>query len=323
MGEREKSGRTRRVALRVSEAEDRSALADVLRAALARAAGHEVPRSRVRALIAAGAVLVDGRPLRVAARPVRAGQRVQALVRLAELRPATERTDAPFRLGPESVLYRDRWLLAVSKPPGLPTHATVDPARASLAGHVERLLAEAGQPPVVAIHQRLDRDTSGVVLFAVDPQANGGLARAFEERTVEKTYAALTARGRSLPPPAFRVDVPLAAGGPPTRPVCAGGPGARTAQTDVAVREVMAGALLVEARPRTGRKHQVRVHLADSGLPILGDPLYGDGSAAPRPMLHAARLALEHPVTGERLVIDCPLPPDFAALLARLRSAPR
>ncbi len=100
-----------------------------------------------------------------------------------------------------------------------------------------------------------------------------------------------------------------------------GGAGAKPAETEIVVRETMPGALLVEARPLTGRKHQVRAHLAHAGLPVLGDPVYGPpGSAAPRLMLHAGRLRLPHPLTGERLTLESPLPPDFAALLRKLRS---
>jgi 23S rRNA-/tRNA-specific pseudouridylate synthase len=90
------------------------------------------------------------------------------------------------------------------------------------------------------------------------------------------------------------------------------------------VREVLADALLVEARPLTGRKHQVRVHLAHAGMPILGDSVYGDaGGRAPRLMLHARRLALSHPLTGQPLAIESPLPADFESVLARLRSGER
>jgi 23S rRNA-/tRNA-specific pseudouridylate synthase len=141
----------------------------------------------------------------------------------------------------------------------------------------------------VAVHQRLDRDTSGVVLFATDRRANEGLARAFEGRRVEKTYLALAARPPVPPDRPLRLSLPLAAAGPGGRSrVVGGGEGARTAVTEVVVREVLAGALLVEARPLTGRKHQVRAHLAHAGMPILGDPVYGNaGGRAQRLMLHA------------------------------------
>jgi 23S rRNA pseudouridine1911/1915/1917 synthase len=311
-------GGPRRLDVRVPAAAAGARLGDFLERRLAEALGRPVPRSRVRALLAAGGVRVDGAVLRGAGTPLRAGQRVEAVVRPELLRPRAERTDRPFRLAPSRVLFRDEALVAVDKPPGLPTHATADPARPSLVGHVERHLRELGRPAYVAVHQRLDRDTSGVVLFVVDERANAGLARAFEKRRVEKTYLALAARPRVVPVGPFLVRRPIGASG---RDRSAGeGESAKPAETEVVVREVLADALLVEARPRTGRRHQVRAHLADAGLSILGDPLYGDaGGRAPRLMLHASRLALPHPLTGQPLVIESPLPEDFAALLDRLR----
>jgi RluA family pseudouridine synthase len=304
---------------RVVPAESGSKLADVLARWLPEALGRPVPRARVRAAVSAGAVSVDGEVWRAPGRPVRTGQRVQAVLRPERLRPPAEGTDRPFRLTGRDVLFRDDVLLAVDKPPGLPTHATADASRPSLVGHVERHLRATGAGSYVAVHQRLDRDTSGVVLFATDPRANAGLARAFEGRTVEKTYLALTARPPALPPGPLRVSVPLAE---PGRPTAAAGRIAKPAETVIVVREALAEALLVEARPLTGRKHQVRAHLAHAGMAILGDRVYGEaGSRAPRLMLHARRLALPHPVTGEPLVIESPLPPDFQAVLERLRSS--
>ena len=286
--------------------------------------GRPVARARVRALVAAGAARVDGGVAKAAGRPLCAGQRVDAFIRPDLLRRRSQRSDRPFRLTASAFLFRDDVLLAVDKPPGLPIHATADPSRPSLVDHIERHLRATGAGSYVAVHQRLDRDTSGVVLFAIDRRANEGLARAFEGRAVEKTYVALTERPPTLPPRRLRISVPLAApvaGG--RRRVTIGGPGAKAAETDVAVRETLPGALLVEARPLTGRKHQLRAHLAHAGMPILGDPVYGDaGGRAPRLMLHARRVALRHPLTGAALVIESPLPADMEALLARLRSEP-
>jgi RluA family pseudouridine synthase len=298
-------------------------LADVLASWLAEALGRPVPMARVRALVAAGGVRVNGEVPRVAGRTVRAGQRVEAIVRPELLRPRATASDRPFRLTAADLLFRDEALLAVDKPPGLPTHATADPSRPSLVGQVERFLRETGAGSYVSVHQRLDRDTSGVVLFATDPRANAGLARAFLARAVEKTYVALVARPASLPRRGLRVSAPLSTPGPGGGSrVKVGGAGAKPAETEVVVREVLADALLVEARPLTGRKHQVRVHLAHAGMPILGDPVYGGaGGRAPRLMLHACRLALSHPLTGQPLAIESPLPADFEAVLARLGSA--
>jgi 23S rRNA pseudouridine1911/1915/1917 synthase len=304
-------------------------LVDVLAGWLLAVLGRPVPRARVRAMIAIGAVRKDGRVERNPGRVLRPGQRIEALVRPAALFARRVRGDRPFRLEGGAIVHRDSALIVVDKPPGLPTHATADPTRPHLVGHVKRLLESEGRAPYVAVHQRLDRDTSGLVLFALDPAANAGLARAFESRAVEKVYLALTARPAVVPPRRFRIAAPLAAtdGGHRTRP---GGPDALPAATDVVVREVLPQALLVEARPRTGRKHQIRAHLAQVGLPILGDCVYGPGPAgaggpqATRLMLHAWRLSLPHPLSGRALVCESPLPDDFrAALLAARRPAAR
>jgi 23S rRNA pseudouridine1911/1915/1917 synthase len=320
----EPQGRARRLVHLVSARERGARLADVLTRWLTAALSRPVPRSRVRAMIAAGAVSADGLVERNPGRPVRPGQRLEARVRPAALEPPRLRSDRPFRLSAGAVVYRDEAVIVVDKPPGLPTHATADPERPHLVGHVQRLLESEGRAPYVAVHQRLDRDTSGLVLFAIDPAANAALARAFEGRDVEKVYLALTLRPAVLPPTTFQVAVPLAAteGGRRARP---SGPGALPATTDVIVREVLPRALLVEARPRTGRKHQIRVHLAHAGLPILGDTTYGvrragtSALAAPRLMLHAWRLSLPHPISGRGLACESPLPDDFRVALQALR----
>ena len=319
MSTRRRDG-TRTLRRRVAPGEAGRRLADVLGEWLAGSLSRPVPRARVRALVASGAVRVNGEPWTRAGRPVSTGQLVEAAVRPERLAAAATATDRPFALTPAAILYRDDALVAVDKPPGLPTHPTADPSRPSLVSHLERYLRESGGASTLAVHQRLDRDTSGVVLFATDPRANEGLSRAFAGREVHKVYLALVARPRTLPPRRFRVDAPLGPSGP-SRRVARGGEGARPAETDVIVREILAGALLVEARPLTGRKHQVRAHLAHAGLPVLGDRTYGaDAPGAPRLMLHAWRLGLKHPLTGEALAIESPLPADFEAERARRRS---
>jgi len=298
-------------------------LVDVLLGWLRERTGEPVPMARVRALVASGGVLVDGAVARGAGRLLRRGERVTAPIDEERLRARASARDRPFVLSHERILYDDGVVIAVDKPPGLPTHATADPRRASLVGHLERFLRDAGRPATVSVHQRLDRDTSGVVLFGVDPRANAGLAAAFAGRQAVKTYLAISRAPREPPPRRFRVDAPLAPAGAGREGVRVGGPGAQAAETDVLVREVLAGGVLLEARPLTGRRHQVRAHLAHAGLPILGDDLYGpraESRGVPRLMLHALRLELPHPTTGRALVIESPLPEDFAAELEKLRA---
>ena len=273
-------------------------------------------RSAVRRLIMAGALRVDGRPARSPAMAIEPGARLQATIRGGGLVPPP----GPSTLDPSRVLFEDAGLIAVDKPAGLPTVATADPRRTHLVGLVQRLLAGRQSPrdplPYLGVHQRLDRDTSGVVLFTKDPAVNSALAAQFAAREVAKTYVALTARPARLPPSAWRAEAsvdPDADGAARTR--------GRPAVTDFRLVEALARALVVEARPRTGRKHQIRIHLARAGLPILGDDAYGGAAArrAPRLMLHAARLELRHPKGDARVGIESPLPADFESLLARLR----
>ena len=292
-----------RLRWRVTGGEAALRLVEILTRRAGEALGRPLPKSRLRAAIAAGAVRVDGRVLRLPGRLLHEGQTIDALLQRDALDPRWRTGDRPFRLTPDAILHRDDVLIAVDKPPGLPTHATADPLRPNLVAHVRELLVAEGRKGYVGVHQRLDRDTSGVVLFAIDPAANATLAHAFESGEVEKTYLALTARPSLAPPPRFRVSLPLSSAGGPGRAggVRGGGPGARSAVTDFVVREVFASAVLVEARPRTGRKHQIRAHLAHAGLPVLGDALYaGDGAtpgapAVRRTMLHARRLSSSAP----------------------------
>jgi RluA family pseudouridine synthase len=290
---------------------------------LGRALERPLSKSAVRRLIMAGALSVDGVRRRRPGRPLRAGERLQARVDLDRL--AGRLRDVPFEMTAERVLYEDRWLLAVDKPPGLPTHPTGDPSRPSLVSRVREFLARraggGGPPARLGVHHRLDRDTSGVVLFTLDPEADPGLARQFAGRAVVKTYHALTVRPARLPPAAWRCRDRLAtAAGGRVAPDARGAP----AVTDFARLQAFDRGLLVRAVPHTGRKHQIRVHLAGAGLPILGDPTYGGPGRSPdRLMLHARSLAFAHPVTGAPVTIESRYPEDFAAALERLRRGRR
>jgi len=328
-----RSGPTLRVVRRVGASEGGRPLLDVLASWVADEFGDAVARARLRAQVVAGAVRVDGVAWRTPGRPLRAGAKLDALLLRAALRPPTERTDRRFTLSESSILYRDEWLIAVDKPTGLPTHVTADPRRPSLAGLLrERLsgrLSGSGHGAYLAVHQRLDRDTTGVVLFATDAAANAGLARAFALGEVRKTYLALVASAPAVAPgDHFTIAAPLGESSANGR-VRVGGADAKPAVTEVWVRERLGRALLLELRPTTGRKHQIRAHLAHVGLPVLGDVVYGGSNpdarrralpGVPRLMLHAARLELVHPVSGRRLVLESPLPADFADALRRERS---
>lgn len=239
--------------------------------------------------------------------------------------PRARGSVAPMELDAGSLLYEDDWLVAVAKPAGIPVHATLDPHRDHLEAALGRwLVARDGAVGYLTLQHRLDVDTSGVVVLARRPEANLALARAFADRTVRKTYLALTARPDVLPQDAWTVRNHLASKKNQQPPVAAVRSGGDPAHTDFVLRQAAPSALLVEARPRTGRRHQIRVHLADAGMPILGDGDYGirdaraDSRRAPRLMLHAWRLELAHPGTGAPWAVTCPVPADMRATAMRL-----
>lgn len=225
---------------------------------------------------------------------------------------------ATTMLGPERILYEDAWLLAIDKPPGLPVHATLDPHRDHLLTALARLLlARDGAQGYLGLQHRLDLDTSGVLLLTRDAAINPQISQAFSQRQATKTYLAVTARPAVLPPLQWQVRNFLgrgARGGPRVQAVRSGGD---RAETQLRLLDEAATALLIEAQPHTGRRHQIRVHLADAGMPLHGDRDYG-GPPASRVFLHARHLTLTHPIHGTPLTISAPLPADFLAALKRL-----
>ncbi len=283
-----------------------------------------ISRRRVRRLIAAGAVYLDGRRCHIASRPLRPGARLEVVLDPQETR-ARPRQEPELDVEPR-VLFEDRHLIAVDKPAGVAAQATDDDDVHHLFAAVRRFLAarEGVGRPYLALHHRLDRGTSGVMLLSKSRAANAGLAAAFREQRVKKTYLALGAVNE--PPPddewTVRDRLVLRRQDRGIRAVSVER-GGRPAETRFRVRERFAGAVLVAAAPRTGRTHQVRIHLAGSGVPVLGDHLYGPAQpsiVAPRLMLHAAMLELEHPLGGETVRIESPLPEDFRRLLESLRA---
>lgn len=250
--------------------------------------------------------------------------------------PAKKPT-APQAAGlPESVIvYSDESVVVANKPAGLTTMRHKDEAE-EFGSRAQKFLpktfadllpAALGAPgkPVIAVH-RIDRDTSGLVVFARTRAAAEHLTKQFRKHTVERTYNALT-RGVPASKRIESVFVPDRGDGRrgSTESEAADG---KKAVTHVRVVEALGEFALVECRLETGRTHQVRIHLGENGTPLCGEKVYdrpvngapvGDGSGARRPMLHAARLGFVHPDSGTALSWEVPPPADFTALLAGLR----
>ena len=200
--------------------------------------------------------------------------------------------------GEVAVLYEDDALLFVDKPPHIIVARSHDPVETTL---FELATAHAGK---LFLMQRLDRGTSGVMFFSKLASINARLTRHFETKQIRKRYLALT-EGELAE--RQTIDAPLARIGPISFGVRDHG---KRALTDVTPLRATRNGSLVGVELRTGRTHQIRVHLAAIGHPLIGDWLYGERNAA-RPMLHAAELAMLHPLSNEPLRVAATPPPDF------------
>lgn len=226
---------------------------------------------------------------------------------------------------PLDILYEDENLLVINKPAGMVVHPA--PGRVHRTGtlvnavlaHVPNLNVGGERRP--GIVHRLDKETSGVIVVAKNDMALRALQAQFKQREVEKVYLALVEG--EIPVTHGRVEAPIGRD-PRHRERMAVVPEhkGRLAITEFTVRKRLPGCTLIEARPRTGRTHQIRVHMAYIGHPLVGDPVYGHRRKrlrAPRQLLHAYRLGFRLPDTGERVTFTAPLPADFEEVLRRLR----
>jgi RluA family pseudouridine synthase len=223
-----------------------------------------------------------------------------------------------------SVLYQDPWVIVVDKPPGVSSQATRNPNQRHLVEMVGQLLNEQGvRDPYVALHHRLDRDTSGAIILAIHPDANEGLSAAFRNRIAQKTYICVCDADPLLEFESSwsvtnRVRVHPNRRGRMVEIVRSGGV---EAETDFEVLGRSPHAIRVQACPHTGRTHQIRVHAEASGIPIVGDPVYRRrrGLFHSRVLLHAHRLQLPHPVkSGETLDLVAPEPADMREFWAKM-----
>lgn len=271
----------------------------------------EFSRSRIQSWIKENRVLVDGAAARSSLQ-LRGGEAID--VSPADLPPLKASAEDL----PVEVLYQDAAVIAVNKPAGLTVHAGAGQRDGTLVNrlvhHFQGLSHVGGEERPGIVH-RLDKDTSGVLLVARTDAAHRALAEQFSGRTVAKTYLALvngrvkTDSGRITKPIArdpvkrVRMTTRLASG--------------REAITEYRVRQRWEKFTYLEVQIKTGRTHQIRVHLSSAGHPVAGDRLYG-APAAERLFLHAWRIGFTSPATGQAVTVEAPLPPELEAWLASL-----
>ncbi|MCA9621000.1 MAG: RluA family pseudouridine synthase [Myxococcales bacterium] len=268
----------------------------------------EASWAQVRRAVQTGKVRVNGDLVDEPRMLLRPGSTVE--VSMTAPRPR----DRP-RITRDMLRHLDSQIVVVAKPPGIDSVAAEPGQRHSLDQELHALLrSKHGRMPPLGVVQRLDRDTSGLLVFARTPDAREALKEQFMERTVERRYLAIAAGKVARQ----RIESHLA----PRREgfIASTNRGGKLAITHVEPLEVLRGATLVACRLETGRRHQIRVHLAELGCPLLGDPIYGRRRKdAPRLALHAEILGFEHPTSGETLHFEEPLPEDLVALLESLR----
>jgi 23S rRNA pseudouridine955/2504/2580 synthase len=260
-----------------------------------------VPKSHVYRVLRSGEVRVNSGRVKPDYR-LRAGDRIRVPpIRVSNRKPAARPHEFP-------IVYEDASILVIDKPAGVAVHG----GSGVSFGVIESLRAARPQAKVLELAHRLDRDTSGLLILAKKRSALVELHRMLREGEVEKDYLAL-AKGEYQGPPEIRAPLHKYVTGSGERRVAVTERG-MSAATRVKVLKRAAGLSLLEVRLLTGRTHQIRVHLAHVGHPILGDEKYGGGSAK-RLLLHAAKLAFRHPLTGEPLRLESPMPSAMQAFV--------
>jgi RluA family pseudouridine synthase len=261
-------------------------------------------KSEARRIIDRGGCAVNSSMVRVASRLVKVGDLIEVGVmekgRFSEL-----------VMSPESLLYEDGELIAVNKPAGINTQRTPYQLKGTLEYWVSEYFRKLGSMESCRVIHRLDRGTSGVMLFPKDKRAAAWLSARFHDNLIEKSYWALVV-GRPERD-TWTVDGSIGKIGTARYGIMEGGRTARTVFRTLASTD---GYSLVEARPQTGRTHQIRVHLESSGLPIIGDMTYG-GEAAERMMLHCAELKFNDE-RGQEILITAPLDEAFEGLIRKI-----
>ncbi|HEX2154353.1 MAG TPA: RluA family pseudouridine synthase [Acidimicrobiia bacterium] len=275
----------------------------------------EMSRAAARQLVDEGSVTVDGEKAAARSR-LEVGQ-VISFPPPAEA-AGLEPVEVDF-----GVAYEDEDLIVVDKPAGLVVHPGAAGETGTVAAGILHRRPEVegvGQEGRWGLVHRLDRDTSGLMVVAISDRAYRGLAEQVSEREMGREYLALVDGG--FPVPTGTIDAPLSrdAARPTRRRVDPAGRPART-HYEVEHEYENSGLTLLRVRLETGRTHQIRVHLAAIGHPLVGDRVYRPGPdrvEVPRLFLHAARLSFTHPASGEPLAFDSPLPPELSAVLERL-----
>lgn len=275
----------------------------------------DLSRAQIQVLIRAGQVTVNGATAKASLR-LEGGERIWVQVPVEEAPAGPEPEAIPL-----VVLYEDEQIVVVDKPAGMVVHPAFGHVSGTLVNAVLSRwpqIADFTEPGRAGIVHRLDKETSGVIAIAKTPQALESLRAQFKARTIGKSYLALV---EGLPQtPEGAINAPIGRDTRQRKRMAVVRDG-REALTEFRVAQVFASFSLLEVWPKTGRTHQIRAHLAFIGHPVVGDTVYGRRKqpfTLKRHFLHAASLTFAHPVSGEPITVESPLPVALQNLLDKL-----
>jgi 23S rRNA pseudouridine1911/1915/1917 synthase len=269
-------------------------------------------RTLAKRLIHLGGVHLSGRRIRRCSQTVSTGDSIEVFVDNQPLEP--------MKLAEEHILYRDQDLIVLDKPTGMVTQPAPSRYQGTVYAELQNLLrspVNKDHRPSIGMMQRLDRDTSGVMVFSIHQRAHKKMTEAFRGRDIDKVYWALIS---GVPQEEEGKFCSLLAKRRSTNLVVSVARGGKPAETRYRLLQTMDQVSLVEVQLITGRSHQIRAHFSEAGLPLLGDTAYGGPQMVgdlkiPRQMLHSKELSFCHPVTGKQMIFTAPLPHDFSTLL--------
>lgn len=277
----------------------------------------EFSRKQLKREILSKKVRINNRVCQYASHDLSMKDRVSILVDL-EKQNSKKDLVVSYQLTPSDIIYQDAEIIVINKPPGLPTQGSLDPRRDHLYAATQRYVKENNISDYVGLHHRLDKDTSGLVVFTLKKTANKGIADSFKFRKAKKNYIAICDTPpnykfkrewqkknflKTIREDSFNKSVAADEGD--------------LAITDFSLLKVSKNIAVIQASPKTGRMHQIRTHLSSQALPIIGDGLYGKKTKSLRCLLHAHKLEIQHPITKKHMEFIAPLPADITTFLQK------
>lgn len=274
-------------------------------------------RTLAKKIIDLGGVHVNGRRVRSCSLQVKTNDQVEIYI--------DHLSTTPYRIAEKDIVFRDQYLIVLNKPALIDTQPTHARYKGTLYEALQWFLKDPFRPqqkPELGMIQRLDRGTSGLIVFSIHPRAHKKMTEIFVEHLVEKRYLALVS---GIPDPRSAEIRSFLARTRKANKVKSVSKGGKEAITRYRVVDAFCDSALLDIDLLTGRSHQIRAHLSEQGHPLLGDHRYGGPRTLKdlqfeRPLLHAAKLAFKHPVSGDNLEFTAPLPTDMNSIAMTLRS---